>query len=425
MSNQWSDNLRKRMEEHQEPSPKMLWADLEQIMQKEHSAKFPTKEKKVLLWSKRIGAIAAVAIIALILGYYSISDQNKENIELAIETHEGQDMPGIERNTPNQEKNLTAKNDNHSFSEKTRTQAQTKTTETDTTILSVKDQENINNNIPNTSVPESESKANLAENNQSNKKTIQSLTTEYDTDFSGINQKEESTKWAANLYASNLSSGATSKFNGYGSLSHNERDLQGYEEEPLTQENSYGQILIQNKYREVYTDVKHRQPITMGISVNYRLDERWSLASGLTYTTLSSKLRSGSDNYFYNSEQTLRNIGIPLSINYNIWGNRKLSIYLSGGGILEKNVSGKLTTDYIVDKKLESSRTENISIDQLQWAVNTSLGVQYNLTKRIGLYVEPGASYHFKNGSEIETIYKEKPLNMSLRFGLNFSIGNK
>jgi hypothetical protein len=161
----------------------------------------------------------------------------------------------------------------------------------------------------------------------------------------------------------------------------------------------------------------------MGASIKYNLDEKWSLTSGLTYTILSSQLRSGSNNHYYTSEQTLHNIGIPLGINYNLWKVRNVSIYVSGGGMVEKNVSGKLITDYVINDKPESTEKDNISIDQLQWSINTSVGVEYNLFSKIGLYAEPGVIYYFKNGSEVETIYKEKPVNVNLRVGLRFSLG--
>ena len=88
-----------------------------------------------------------------------------------------------------------------------------------------------------------------------------------------------------------------------------------------------------------------------------------------------------------------------------------------------KNVSGKLSTDYVINDKPESTEKDNISIDRLQWSINTSVGVEYNLFSKIGLYAEPGVIYYFKNGSEVETIYKEKPVNVNLRVGLRFSLG--
>ena len=70
----------------------------------------------------------------------------------------------------------------------------------------------------------------------------------------------------------------------------------------------------------------------------------------------------------------------------------------------------------------ESSKSENISIDEPQWSVNASAGVQYNITDAVGIYAEPGASYFFKNNAPIENIYKDKPLNFNMRFGVRFTI---
>ena len=49
--------------------------------------------------------------------------------------------------------------------------------------------------------------------------------------------------------------------------------------------------------------------------------------------------------------------------------------------------------------------------------------MQLNLSSVVGLYVEPGVSYYFDNGSSVSNIYKEKPLNFNLEFGLRFSFG--
>ena len=138
---------------------------------------------------------------------------------------------------------------------------------------------------------------------------------------------------------------------------------------------------------------------------------------------LSSDLRSGSSSYYYYSKQTFHYVGIPLNVNYNVWKNKKISVYTSGGGLVEKNVSGKLKTDYILDNRVESSKEKNISIDDLPWSLNGAVGIQYNLSQKIGIYTEPGISYYFKDKSEFETIYKEKPLNFRLQFGFRLSLG--
>ena len=54
--------------------------------------------------------------------------------------------------------------------------------------------------------------------------------------------------------------------------------------------------------------------------------------------------------------------------------------------------------------------------------MNAAAGVQYNFSNLLGLYVEPGVSYYFDNGSSVSNIYKDKPFNFNLNLGLRFTI---
>lgn len=426
MSNQWSDNLRKRMEIHQEPSPEGLWEDIEQAMKQNNSVKIPPKPNKLLLWGKRIGAVAAAVLALLFIGDYLFKETPMKPIVQEIQvTSKPKGVSVSSQN--NQRKLITEKKSNKLFLSQ----------ENDAVMAVTEISENsLHENKDSLFIAQVEEKRDIKENSQSDssapkkeekdthnfKKDNFGRTNKYDldTDLPMLSQRHTFAKWETGLYASNIPSGSAKKYNGYGGLTSREISSEMEEENPVL--HGEIEILAANIYREIYTSVKHKLPITMGISLNYNLDDKWSLTSGVTYTVLSSELRSGSDSYYYTSEQTLHNVGIPLSVNYNIWQNKKMGIYISGGGLVEKNVSGKLTTDYVVDSKLKSSQKDKISIDQLQWSVNTSVGVQYRLSPKIGLYAESGVSYYLKNGSQIETIYKDKPLNLSLRFGLRFSL---
>ncbi len=140
------------------------------------------------------------------------------------------------------------------------------------------------------------------------------------------------------MYASNIPSGATSTHNGYDSFrpyafpSEEEEYVVAAVRSDLPEG-----ISVLSEYQHVYTDIEHSQPVVLGVSMQYHLDERWSVTSGLTYTMLSSRLRSGTDNHYYNSRQTLHYVGgIPLNVNYTVWENDKISTYVSGGGMVEK-----------------------------------------------------------------------------------------
>ncbi len=423
MNNQWSDNLRKRMGMHQEPPPEGLWEGVEQIIQNENSIKSSLKQKKNLLWSKRIGAVAAIAIVILLVGYH-LSDQNQKDRQLAKQTTRKQSLPETNLIAQNWVDNLVTEEDSQSFfkkidAKKLVSEKNVSTIDTIHLLAKVEDVTSEEKAENHTSQPNS--KTNKADNNYLYLKDTQNIEPEVDLFKSG--QKNKPAKWATNIYASNMAFGSADKYSGYGGFICGKILFDENDENPVLQGTPYENILLENKYKEVYTDVNHRQPISVGASVNYNIDDNWSITSGLTYTILSSQLCSGSENHYCNSEQTLHNIGVPLNINYSVWRNKKISTYLSGGGLVEKNLSGKLTMDYIVDNKLSTSDVDEISIDELQWSLNASVGIQYNISKKIGIYAEPGISYYFKNGSEVKTIYNEQPINLSIRFGLRFSLG--
>ena len=152
-------------------------------------------------------------------------------------------------------------------------------------------------------------------------------------------------------------------------------------------------VLLYNEGKEVETDIKYRLPIRAGLSFAYKLNERFSLGSGVTYTNLRSDMREGSNSHYFTGEQTLHYVGIPLNMRYNIISWKGLELYVSSGLLAEKCVSGKLKKGYILNNRVEKE--------------------------------EPGDSYYFKDGSSLKTIYKDKPFNFNFNLGVRFTFGNK
>ena len=144
----------------------------------------------------------------------------------------------------------------------------------------------------------------------------------------------------------------------------------------------------------------HRQPVRLGLSLRYRLNDHWSIESGLLYTHLSSDITITEDGITSVKEQRLNYIGIPLNVSYDLWRSRYYGLYVTAGGTIEK------------------------SIDTSPWqlSLNGAVGAEYKLTNYFSLFVEPGLGYYFKDGSSIPTIYKDRPLNFSLSLGLRFNL---
>lgn len=182
-------------------------------------------------------------------------------------------------------------------------------------------------------------------------------------------------------------------------------------------------ILLFNQGRDLDREIKHRLPVRTGLAFSYRVNERLSLESGITYTNLTSDIRYGSDEHYFSGKQTLHYIGVPLNVRYRVMSWGRLDLYASAGVLGEKCVSGKIDRDYVIDCRPVDSGRETVSERRLQWSVNAVAGLQFNLTPAVGIYAEPGVRYYIDNGSAVENIYKDKPCNLDLNVGLRLSFG--
>lgn len=154
------------------------------------------------------------------------------------------------------------------------------------------------------------------------------------------------------------------------------------------------------------TDIKHHQPLSFGLSVRKSLKKGFSLETGLTYTLLSSDAKLVDSEQ--NVEQKLHYLGIPLRANWSFLDKKIFTLYVSGGGMIEKCVYGKLGT-------------EKETVKPFQFSLSGAVGAQLNATKKVGIYVEPGVAYFFNDGSGVQTIRKENPLNFNIQAGIRLT----
>lgn len=182
-------------------------------------------------------------------------------------------------------------------------------------------------------------------------------------------------------------------------------------------------IGIFNQGKSVKTEYKHRLPVRVGINVAYRLTDRLSVESGVSYTRLSSDMKDGTKNNYSSGSQKLDYIGVPLNVKYRAFGYRRLSVYASAGLLTEKCVSGKTTHEYVISGEKKKHEAEDVAAKPWQLSVNAALGAQFDVLRNVGVYVEPGVSYYFDDRSPLSTIYKEKPLNFNLNMGVRYTIG--
>lgn len=64
-----------------------------------------------------------------------------------------------------------------------------------------------------------------------------------------------------------------------------------------------------------------------------------------------------------------------------------------------------------------------ITSHPLQMSLGANVGVQYNMSPMLSIYVEPGCRYYFDDHSSIDHVFKERKLIFNLDMGVRFTIG--
>ena len=236
-------------------------------------------------------------------------------------------------------------------------------------------------------------------------------------------KNEEVSGWSMQLYAENLTpslGGVNSDASGsYRDYSHGTmaEPMPGVIPDP-TAGGIYGEEYLLASYKAIQrkqqVNAKHHVPVSVGLQVAFGIAPRLSLSTGLVYTRTSSDFYPYAPSSNYNVHQVLHYVGIPVGLNYEFWQSGGFHAYVMAGAEADYNVKN--------DTEEEGVKKENAKRDRVQLSGKASLGAQYDITPKVGLYIEPGAKYYFDNGSHVENTFKDKKLNFNLQFGLRFNL---
>ena len=164
----------------------------------------------------------------------------------------------------------------------------------------------------------------------------------------------------------------------------------------------------------------HYMPVNFSLALKYRLNNRFALETGLSYSRLKSEFEMGSNGNTIDEQQTIHYLGIPVKGTYNIYSRKAWSLYGSLGVTTEIPLYSPLNTNYYLHGMLEATDKSTIHAPW-QWSVGTGLGLQYNFTPNIGLFAEPSLQYYIPTGTQIETYRSEHPFTFSLPIGIRFT----
>lgn len=426
MKTNWQKDIHDRLGSYEKDAPEGLWEGISRRMPKLNDGGMltdkPQRTAKFRMW--RVAGVAAAASVALVIGYSFLGEDAKDNINIATnKTKHPNILASNKKPLGNEPTGICADQATHSADDllseqpklaKASTEQPTlanASTETNVKEISSKKENSKEENGQTEVKPEKRKDNRMLRKNQDDALLAYNDVTERSGSTDAPSRWSVSTGAMGGLGAS----GTTTAYGDYLVLS-----CPGGAD---TKDSPMLDMSSVNRDVETKTEYEHHLPIRIGLSVAYALTDRLSISSGLTYTRLSSDIKDASRESKYIGEQRLHYVGIPVNVSYKVVLFRWLGLYGTAGVLAEKCVSGTTDEGYVENNTMKYTNTHDISSKPLQMSVNAGVGIQFDFIDNVGIYAEPGLSYYFDDGSALQTIYKEKPLNFNLNVGVRFKLG--
>lgn len=425
MKTNWQKDIHDRLGSYEKDAPEGLWEGISRRMPKLNDGGMltdkPQRTAKFRMW--RVAGVAVAASVALVIGYNFLGNDTKDNINIPTNTTKHPNiLASNKKPIGNEPTGVCAEQATHSADDllseqpklyKAYTEQPTlasASTETDVKEISSKEENSKKEN------GQTEVKQEKREDNRMLRKNQDDALLAYNDVTERSGSTDAPSRWSVSTGAMGGlgASGTTTAYGDYLVLS-----CPGGAD---TKDSPMLDMSSVNRDVETKTEYEHHLPIRIGLSVAYALTDRLSISSGLTYTRLSSDIKDASRESKYIGEQRLHYVGIPVNVSYKVASSRWISLYGTAGVLAEKCVSGTTDEGYVENNTMKYTNTHDISSKPLQMSINAGVGIQFDFIDNVGIYAEPGLSYYFDDGSALQTIYKEKPLNFNLNVGVRFKL---
>lgn len=432
MSNDWTNKLRDRLTDYQEPVTDDLWAGIQQSLAQQNIE--ATSAKVIIL--RRFSIAAALAALAIGGTYiYLTPSQEKENIALATAQEKKEVL-----DAHSSEGRLSEWSDAQDKSQDAITALSNqlkKRLEINPEMLA-SHQHDVSENLQDSQIvseafqvtpkvsQEDSSRMtskklaaprNMKKLQQDGASEILAMASAYELQETSA-PRHKKTSWSVQLYGENgvVGSKNSTGFDMTLSSPNSSSDpmFPGYFDNGFYNTSLLAvRAMSSTPSADFYEKVKHHFPVSVGLQVGFGINDRLRVNTGVVYTRTSSDFINSSYNSSQVTTQTLHYVGIPINVSYDFWKTNRFKTYVTAGGEGDVNVKNHTESD---------GQEQASKYDRMQWSANAALGAQLDIIPQLGIYVEPGAKYYFDNGSQIENIFKDKKLNFNLQFGLRWNI---
>lgn len=418
MKEKWLEDIQEKMNNFELNEPQGLWDQIQQRQEQQ-------TPKRKLLWIMpvvRAAAACAVVVILSLTYFYQTHDHNTDDSQIVVAQKDSSNS-NISLNLAENRPNITTIKTNisdqrkqpsaHLKTDPVNTRYVSETEESDKTITTVG---------PTTSdnLPVEPKDTYNSDKSEPERQTIPQTDDRMCYTSNSYTERKHNNRFSIGVFSAGIIGNSNNQRPLLNScaLSYKWLDSDNYSEDISTLVRS--RAAADDDVSGI--EMQHHIPIRFGLTAQYDLTPRFGIESGITYSRLSSDL-STENNRPIKGEQILHYIGMPVNLKYRLASWKALSIYASAGAMLEKCVDGTLTRHTTLPNGTNEKKSLKLKENALQWSSNIAIDLQVNLTRHIGLYVQPGVAYYFNNGSEIRNIYKDRQFNFNINLGLRYSFG--
>ena len=180
-------------------------------------------------------------------------------------------------------------------------------------------------------------------------------------------------------------------------------------------------VMTLTRNRETENDVSHSVTGTIGFMLNVPITEQWAIEGGIQRTVLYSYGTSTTGEASSNMTRTTAYTGYPVMAVFTPWRGKYLSVYVSGGPMLENALRSRWTSESFLGTYSMGSKSGTDHLDEWIASVGVAAGAQVEIGGLGALFVQPGFRWRFPGQDSIDSFYKERPRTFNLTAGFRVS----
>ena len=157
-------------------------------------------------------------------------------------------------------------------------------------------------------------------------------------------------------------------------------------------------------------------PFTLGLGVRFYVTPRLSVGTGLDYSLLTRTFMGSYQGTSGTVSHTIQYLGVPVRLYYDVLTSDRIKFYAYGGGSIEFCIGNRYRLFGVPDIVRE------YGVREPMFSAGVGVGVEFQLTRTLGLYLDPGVNYYFMGREQQpRSIRTDKPLMLNFDAGLRFN----